>query len=67
MTAEGVWCRACEADHPFLESVVGVPLVECANAPDDGWYHLMDTRYLAADLQRLFTGYDGHLWVRYAR
>lgn len=60
-------CAACEADHPFIGSVIGVPLIECANAPDNGSYMMIDTLYLLSGGDRVLTGYDGHLWVRYAR
>lgn len=58
---------ACGQTHAFLDTVQGTPLIECPLCPDDGWYHLLDTRYVVTNGRRSFTGHDGLLWVRHAR
>lgn len=60
---ETVWCRGCESFHPATAEALTLPVIECANAPDDGSLRLIDTRRLKSGGERVFTNYDGLVWV----
>lgn len=66
MSAQAVECL-CGRTHEVTHRLHGEPVIQCPLAPPKSLQRV-DTRYLKIEdennVYRVFTGYDGPLWVQ---